>query len=189
MTLVKRILCMGAKIRIAGIQSLFCLFLPRMKNFSSLSVLLLAVAFFSACSKKCDEPDIQAINALYFELDQSSDGFTPEALDEIFIVRFVPFSEPLLADTVYLDGIYPSGSGRFYINDEFPFVNSQSPYYTIYGYIIVDPTTSYGGVVENISLEGEYDGDCDYDNIAKRFTFNTDTVDMGGTQDFYLVIP
>lgn len=189
MTLVKRFLCMGPKLRIAGIQTLFCLFLPRMKNFLSLTTLLLTLGLFSACSKNCEDPDVQAINALYFELDQSSDGFTSEALEEIFIVRFVPFSEPLLADTVFLNGNYPSGKGRFYINDDFPFVNNQSPYFTIYGYMIIDPTTSYGGVVENISLEGEYDGDCGYDNIVKRFTFNTDTVNMGGTQNFYLVTP
>jgi len=180
---------MGPKLRIAVIQSLFCLFLPRMKKILSLSALLLLFGMASSCSKTCDDPDVQAINALYFELDQSSDGFTQEALDEIFIVRFVPFSEPLLADTVFLNGNYPSGRGRFYINDEFPFVNRQSPYFTVYGYQIVDPTTSYGGTVENISLVGEYDGDCEYNNISKRFTFNTDTVDMGGTQNFYLITP
>lgn len=187
--MVKEILCISPKLRIAVIQCLFYLFLPRMKKFFSLIIFLSAALFFCACSKKCDDPDVQAINSLYFELDQSADGFTPEALDEIFIVRFIPFSEPLLADTVYLNGNYPSGEGRFYINDDFPFVNNQSPYFTIYGYIIVDPTTSYGGVIENISLQGEYDGDCNYNNISKLFTFNTDTVDMGGTQDFYLVTP
>jgi len=168
---------------------MFCLFLPRMKKIHRLSIVLMTIAICCACSKKCDEPDIQAINALYFELDQSSEGFTQEALDQIFIVRFVPFSEPLVADTVYLNGNYPSGRGRLYINDEFPFVNNQSPYFTIYGYTIVDPTTSYGGVIENIELEGEYDGDCGYNNISKRFTFNTDTINMGGTQEFYLVTP
>jgi len=168
---------------------LFCLFLPRMKNFQCLPLVLISFVILSACSKKCDEPDIQAINALYFELDQSSEGFTQEALDQIFIVRFVPFSEPLVADTVFLNGNYPSGRGRLYINDEFPFVNNQSPYFTIYGYTIVDPTTSYGAVIENIELEGEYDGECDYNNISKRFTFNTDTVNMGGSQEFYLITP
>jgi len=160
-----------------------------MKNFNHLFLAFLSIAIFSACSKKCDEPDIQAINALYFELDQSSEGFTDEALDQIFIVRFVPFSEPLLADTVYLNGIYPSGRGRFYINDEFPFVNNQSPYFTIYGYIIEDPTTSYAAIVENIELEGEYDGDCGYNNISKQFTVNNDTLNMGGTQEYYLITP
>lgn len=180
---------MSSKLRIEGNQSLFCLFLPRMKNFLCLTVIVSAAVIFSACSKKCDDPDVQAINALYFELDQGPGGFTDEALDEIFIVRFVPFSEPLLSDTAFLEGNYPSGRGRFYINDEFPFVNRQSPYFTIYGYTIVDPTTSYGGVIENIELVGEYDGDCDYNNISKRFTFNNDSIDMGGTQDFYLVTP
>jgi hypothetical protein len=152
-------------------------------------ILIGLTGLFFGCSEECDDPNIAAINALYFELDQSENGFTDEALDQIFIVRFVPFSEPLVADTVYLNGNYPSGRGRFFINDEFPFVNNQSPYFTIYGYQVVDPTTSYGGNIENIMLEGEYDGDCGYNNIAKQFTFNGEEVDMGGTQDFYLITP
>jgi len=151
-----------------------------------LSLMLLLV--FAACSKECDEPDIQAINALYFELKEGGDdGFSEKALDELYIVRFVPFSEPLVADTVYLQGNYPSGRGRLFINDEFPFINNQSPYYTIYGYLIIDPTTGYVGSVENIELKGEYDGDCGYNNLEKKFTFNGEEVDMGGTEDFYLV--
>lgn len=143
---------------------------------------------FASCGKKCDEPDIQAINALYFELKQGGDdGFTDEALDEVYIVRFVPFSEPLVADTAYPNGNFPSGKGRFFINDEFPFINNQSPYFTVYGYLVVDPTTGYVGSIENIELVGEYDGDCGYNNIEKFFTFNGEEVDMGGTQDFYLI--
>lgn len=160
-----------------------------MKKFLCIAPVIMTFAFLVACSKKCDEPDIQAINALYFELDQSAEGFGQESLDEIFIVRFVPFSEPLLADTVFLNGNYPSGNGRFYINDEFPFVNRQSPYFTIYGYSIVDPVTGYGASIENIELEGEYDGECDYINVSKKFTFNSDTVDLGGSRAYYLVTP
>jgi len=160
-----------------------------MKNSRFLLVILLFPLLIYSCSEKCDEPDIQSINALYFELDQSDEGFTEEAIDQIYVVRFVPFSEPLVADTVYLNGNYPSGSGRFYINDEFPFVNRQSPYFTIYGYMVIDPTTGYVGTVENIELKGEYDGDCNYDNLTKRFTFNGDSLDFGGSQEYYLITP
>lgn len=146
------------------------------------------VLFLSACSEECDEPDIQAINALYFELKQGGeDGFTQEALDQLYVVRFVPFSDPLVADTTYLNGNYPEGEGRLFINDEFPFLNSQSPYFTVYGYMLIDPTTGYVGNIENIELKGEYDGDCGYNNLEKKFTFNGEEVDMGGSQDYYPV--
>lgn len=150
--------------------------------------LVLGLFFLGACSEECDEPDIQAINALYFELKQGGDdGFNEEELDQLYVVRFVPFSEPLVADTVYLEGNYPEGEGRLFINDEFPFLNSQSPYFTVYGYMLIDPTTGYVGNIENIELTGEYDGDCGYNNLEKKFTFNGEEVDMGGTQDYYLV--
>ncbi len=160
-----------------------------MKNSFSLLFFLFVIGLTVSCSKECDEPDIQAINALYFELVEGEDGFTPEAIDQIYIVRFVPFSEPFVADTLFLEGNYPSGRGKFFINDVFPFVNSQSPYFTIYGYLIVDPTTGYVGNVENISLLGEYDGDCGYNNLEKNFTFNGEEVDMGGSQAFFPVSP
>ena len=54
---------------------------------------------------------------------------------------------------------------------------------------MVDPTTGYVGNIENIELEGEYDGDCGYNNLAKKFTFNNEEVDLGGTQNFYLITP
>ncbi|MEM9052747.1 MAG: hypothetical protein AAGC47_11895 [Bacteroidota bacterium] len=160
-----------------------------MKNMLLSFTIFFLTGIFIGCSEECDDPDISAINALYFECDQGDDGFTQEGINELFVVRFVPFSEPLVADTVFLNGNFPSGPGRFFINDEFPFINTQSPYFTIYGYQVVDPTTGYVGTIENIELEGEYDGDCGYNNIAKKFTFNTEEVDMGGTQEFYLITP
>ncbi|MCH2216028.1 MAG: hypothetical protein MK086_12740 [Flavobacteriales bacterium] len=160
-----------------------------MKRLLSILIAPLLILNFVGCSEECDDPDVAAINALYFECDQGADGFSEEALNELFIVRFVPFSEPLVADTVFLNGDFPSGKGRFFINDQFPFVNGQSPYFTIYGYQVVDPTTGYVGNIENIELEGEYDGDCGYNNLAKKFTFNNEEVDLGGTQNFYLITP
>jgi len=160
-----------------------------MKRFNTFICLVALSTAFFGCSEDCDEPDIAAINALYFELDRGPDGFSEEALDEVFIVRIIPFSDPLVADTVFLQGNFPSGRGRFFINDEFPFVNTQSPYFTIYNYLVVDPTTSFGANIETIELEGEYDGDCGYNNIAKRFTYNGVEMDMGGSQEFFLITP
>lgn len=141
---------------------------------------------FNACSEKCDEPDIGAINGLYFELQQGGEnGFTPEELNQIYFVRFIPFSEPLIADTFYAQGSYPLGLGKFVINDSYPFRNEQSPYYTVYGYQVVDPVTSFAANIENIKLGGQYDGDCGYDNTLKTYTLNGDSVDMSGSMAYY----
>lgn len=158
-----------------------------MKTQTLLSFLLLALVFVS-CKEKCDEPDIQAINALYFELKQGGDGgFTEEELNSIFFVRFVPMSDPLIADTLFPQGNYPMGAGKFYINDNYPFRNDQSPYFPVYGYMIVDPGTNYRDTISNIKLGGQYDGECGYDNTLKKYTVNGDTVDMSGSQDFHLL--
>ena len=39
-----------------------------------LLLFLIAALGFNACSEKCDEPDIEAINGLYFELQQGGEG-------------------------------------------------------------------------------------------------------------------
>ncbi len=149
-------------------------------------ILLFSLTLATSCTEQCDEPDVQAINALYFELQQGGeDGFSPVELDQIFYVRFIPFSEPLIADTFYPGGFFPLGEGRFYINDAYPFLNDQSPYFTVYGYQVVDLLSGYVANIENIGLEGQYDGECDYFNLKKEFTFNLDTVDRGGSVDFY----
>jgi hypothetical protein len=166
----------------------FSYFCPIMSLRAFGLLLPILAIWMASCSEECDEPDIQEINALYFELKQGGDdGFTEKGLDEVFLVRFVPFSEPLVADTVFLQGNYPLGEARFLVNDEFPFTNNQSPYFTTYGYLIVDPTSGFVGSIENIELKGEYDGDCGYNNLEKKFTFNGEAQDMGGTTDYFLV--
>lgn len=148
-------------------------------------LLILATIAFSACTKKCEEPDIQAINALYFELQNGGeDGFNSDELNAIYFVRFIPFSEPLIADTLYANGLFPDGEGKFHINDTYPFTNDQSPYYTVYGYLVVEPTTGFVANIENIELGGEYDGECGYTNLKKRFTLDGDTIDVSGSQSF-----
>lgn len=139
-----------------------------------------------ACSEKCDEPDIQYINGLHLKLQNGGDnGFSPEELDAIYFVRYIPFSEPLIADTLMANGYFPEGPGKFTINDKFPFFNDQSPYYTVYGYMIIDPTTGYVANIEDIKLAGQYDGDCGYTNTKKIFTLNVDTIDVSGLETYY----
>lgn len=151
-------------------------------------ILVFSALLSGACSKECNEPDIQKINALYFELKKGGeDGFTQEQLDSAFIVRFVPFSQPLIADTMYLYGKYTDGDGRFFINDEFPFLNYQSPYFPTFGYMVVDPLTGFVGTIENIDLKGEYDGDCHYENLDKNFTYNGEPYNYGGSEEYFLI--
>ncbi len=150
--------------------------------------LLFGLLFFLGCAEECDEPNISEINSLRFQLDVGGvNGFFEGELQWVYIVRFVPFSDPLVADTLYLDGFFPEGEGKFMINDEFPFINTGSPYYPVYGYQVVDPSTEYVATIQNIKLRGEYTGDCDYINHEKSFTINGDTVDMAGSDEYYLI--
>jgi len=142
----------------------------------------------SSCVQDCDEPDVERINSLLFELKQGGeDGFSQEALNSIYYVRYVAFSEPLIADTFYGNGNFPEGNGRFVINDQFPFRNSQTPYYTSYAYIVIDPTSDFAADIENVKLQGFYDGECGYTNTQKQFVLDGDTIDLAGSADFYLL--
>jgi hypothetical protein len=148
----------------------------------------LALLFALACNKPCDEPDIDTINGLLFEFQRTGpQGFTDEEIASVYFVRFVPFSEPLIADTLFINGNYPEGFGRFIINDRFPFRNDQSPYFTVYSYMVVEAETGFVGNVENITLRGKYDGDCGYQNLQKSFFFNGDSIDMGGRTDPFII--
>ena len=89
-----------------------------MKQFNFLLLVIVLGSLFVACNEKCDEPDIERINSIYIELKNGgSDGFTEEQLDSIYFVRYVPGSNPLIADTTYPDGFFPEADGKFLIND------------------------------------------------------------------------
>jgi hypothetical protein len=142
----------------------------------------------SSCVEKCEEPDIQRINSLRFELDiDGENGFFSSEIEDVYLVRFVPFTDPLIADTFMLNGFFPEGPGKFLINDDFPFRNAVPPFFPVFGYQVVDPNTEYVATIENIQLRGEYTGECDYVNLERSFVFNGDSIDMGGTEDFFLI--
>jgi hypothetical protein len=144
--------------------------------------------FWSACLEKCEEPDIQRINSLRFELDiDGENGFFSFEIEDVYLVRFIPFTDPLIADTFMLNGVFPEGPGRFLINDNFPFRNATPPYFTAFGYKVVDPNTVWEGTIDNITLRGEYTGDCDYVNLQRSFFFQGDSIDMGGSEEFFLI--
>jgi hypothetical protein len=158
-----------------------------MKN-RLLFLLSLAIVTLVSCTEKCDDPDVQRINSLFFELKQGGDdGFTPEQLDSIYYVRFVPFSDPLIADTVFTEGFYPEGEAKFLINDNFPIPNQQAPYYPVYYYEIIEPTSGFSTIISDIELQGSYLGECDYENTLKAFKVDGDSINMPGSMDFYLL--
>ncbi len=155
---------------------------------SIITLTALVAILLSGCAKKCDEPDIQRLNSLFFELKQGGeDGFDIEELDEVYFVRYVQQSEPLIADTFYTEGIFPEGDAKFIINDTYPFLNSQSPYYVVYGYQVVIESAGFTTNIENIELIGEYDGDCGYTNIQKAFDLDGEAIDRGGSTEFLLI--
>jgi len=151
------------------------------------SILAIAV-IFAGCTEKCEEPDISRINSVYIELKEGGeDGFTDAELDSIIIVRYIPFSAPLVADTLVTNGDFPEGDNKFLINDEYPFVNATPPYYVVYGYEIIETSSLFSTRIEGIELEGVYDGECDYMNVEKTFLVDSNEVDMSGSTDFYQI--
>lgn len=150
---------------------------------------ILAVAIFAiGCTEKCEEPDISQINSLYIELKKGGeDGFTDTELDSIIIVRYVPNSAPLIADTLVTNGDFPLDDNKFPINDEYPYVNATPPYWVVFGYEIIETTSLFSTRIEGIELDGEYDGECDYTNLKKTFLVDSNEVDMTGSTDFYQI--
>jgi len=163
------------------------IFASQMKISNPTYLLIVLLALYS-CDQKCDEPDIERINSIYIELKQGgSDGFSEEELDNIFFIRYVPNSNPLVADTAYPQGFYPEGNNKFLINDSYPFRNETPPYWVVFGYEIIEPSSGFSTRIQDIDLEGMYDGDCGYNNVKKTFTVDSVPVDMSGSQEFYVV--
>ncbi len=151
------------------------------------SILAITILFIG-CTEKCEEPDISRINSIYIELKQGGeDGFTDSELDSIIIVRYVPFSAPLIADTLVTNGDFPGGENKFFINDEYPYVNATPPYYVVFGYEIIETSSAFSTRIEGIELEGVYDGECDYMNVKKTFLVDSNEVDMSGSTDYYQI--
>lgn len=164
------------------------IFARQMRTYSTLFLYFLLALISISCEQKCDEPDIERINSIYIQLKQGgSDGFSASELDSIYFVRYVPGSNPIIADTAYPDGYFPEGEGKFLINDTYPFINEEPPYWVVFGYEIVEPSSDFSTKIEGIDLKGMYDGDCGYNNVKKTFLVDSQEVDMSGSQEFYLI--
>jgi hypothetical protein len=153
-------------------------------------LLLLTGLFLTSCEEACDEPDIDRINGLKLQIPiEGEDAFSTQELSDLLFVRYVPFSDPLIGDTLFVNGnLLEEGPGRFIINDNFPFRNAGAPYFTTYDYFIEGFTAAFFVQIERITLQGEYDGECEYFNTQQSFFLNGDSLDLGGTDDF-LVLP
>lgn len=153
------------------------------------SLLTLSALCFTSCQEVCDEPDIDRINGLKLALPvEGPDAFTSEELADLMFIRYVPFSDPLIGDTVMVDGnILAEGPGRFIINDFFPFRNATAPFFITYNYIIEGFTAAFFAEIEDIQLKGEYDGECNYTNLQQSFFLNGDSLDLGGSDDFFIL--
>lgn len=165
-----------------------------MKVVSIHSILTTVVAvvialLLSGCKDICDEPDIDRINGLKFQLEvEGPNAWTKPELADLMFVRYIPFSDPLIGDTVMINGNnFLEGPGRFIINDFFPFRNANAPYFVTYDYIIEGFTAAFFAQIEGIKLRGQYTGDCDYVNLQKSFFLNGDSLDMGGSEEFLLL--
>ncbi len=152
-------------------------------------ILFVVAIGLASCEKPCDEPDIGRLNGLKLKVPtKGEDAFTEEELADLMFVRYVPFSDPLIGDTLFVNGNnLVEGPGKFIINDEFPFTNQTAPYFVTYNYIVEGFTAAFFAEIENITLRGEYTGDCDYINMEKRFVLNGDSLDLGGQEDFFVL--
>jgi hypothetical protein len=155
-----------------------------MIKFSSV-LALFSVAIFG-CTKICDEPNVNEINAFSFELKSSGDNsFTEDDINQSYLVRyFIAFGDSLTfpQDTIYLQGTNPIKLANFepFRNDSIAFVR--------YNYAIGfenNDTLKY--VLTQIKISGKYVGECAYENELKRFTLNGQTFDVTGKENPFLI--
>jgi len=149
---------------------------------------ILAVLSFAilGCTKICDEPNVNEINAFKFELKSSGDNsFSEEDLNQSYLVRyFIAFGDSLNfpQDTISLQGKNPFTLTNFepFRNDSIAFVR--------YNYAIGfenNDTLKY--VITQIKINGKYVGECVYENDLKRFALNGQTYDVTGINEPFLI--
>lgn len=144
-----------------------------------------AVICLHGCIEPCEAPEVEAINALYFEFARDGDsGFSEEQINNMYIARFFPAIDTIISDTFFLGGNYPLGSGQFYINNHFPFENKSAPYFPFYRYEIFTADLTTIHVVDSIDLDGSYIDDCTYANKGKTFLLDGQFTDRSGSREF-----
>lgn len=163
-----------------------------MKKVVNITAFLLLSAFvvLASCTKICDEPPVDDLNALYLKFNtEGEDSFTEEELESFYMVRYFDVPGDSLTfpdDTVFYHGHFYEGSaGQIRLSNHIPFRND-SIFYVRYNYGLYfesDSTLSY--IITDIDLEGTYVGECDYENVKKTFHINDQLVDMSASTDYY----
>ncbi len=158
----------------------------------SKTVFLLLTAFIivASCTKICDEPPVDDLNALYLQFKtEGEDSFTEEELESFYLVRYFDVPEDSLTfpdDTIFYHGNFYDGSdNQIRISNGTPFLND-SIFYVRYNYGLFfesDSTLSY--IITEFDLEGTYVGECGYENVTKTFHINDQLVDMSASTDYY----
>lgn len=158
-----------------------------MKKMMRLSLIVGTLALLSlACTKICDEPDVNGLNALPFKFKtDGTDGFSQAEINSAYMVRYlIAFGDSL---TFPKDTLSLNGNTDFRLTNYDPFRND-SIGYVRYNYAIRfenNDTLSY--VITQIELNGQYIGDCAYENQMKRFTWNGQDQDITEFSDSFLI--
>ena len=158
-----------------------------MKKMMRFCLIIGTLALLSvSCTKTCDEPDVNGLNALPFQFKtDGSDGFSESAINSAYMVRYlIAFGDSL---TFPKDTISLNGRDNFRLTNYDPFVND-SIGYVRYNYAIrfeSSDTLSY--VITQIELKGQYTGDCAYENQMKRFTWNGQVQDITEFSNPFLI--
>jgi len=152
-----------------------------------LSVILL----FSACKSDCDPVDVDALNSIYlrFNTEGGPDSFSPDELDSVYMVRYQTsdvdsFLFPVDTFNLYDIGFYDDQYGvRLGKNDPIG-VPSGPPYYPQYMYKFLSRDENFQVRLQGIEVDGNYQDDCNYEPVSKRYQLNDDTLMIPGSTTF-----
>ncbi len=136
--------------------------------------LLILTAGIISCEKDCPDQDVDDLNAIYLDFKlNGNNAFTPDQLNDIFMVRFQTDTLDTLsfqADTFlyYQEGFY-ADDFKIRISRTLPaFEQIGAPYYSAYNYSIQSTTEDFEILLTNIELVGSYDDEnCIYTNSQK----------------------
>lgn len=150
---------------------------------------MLLLVLGTACTKDCDAPPVDDINALYLRLKTGGDnGFSEEELSSLYLVRYFDVPGDSLtfpADTLHFASFYEGSDNKIRISNDTPFRND-SLFFVRYNYgFYFEADSNLSVMLTDIQLEGGYIEDCDYENRRKTFRINDQEVNRSGSQDYY----
>jgi len=161
--------------------------LASMKKMMRLSLIVGTLALLGlSCTKICDEPDVNGINALPFKFKtDGNDGFSQDEINSAYMVRYlIAFGDSL---TFPKDTLSLNGRKDFRLTNYDPFRND-SIGYVRYNYAIrFENNDTLGYVITQIKLKGQYTGECAYENQMKRFTWNGQAQDITEFSNPFLI--